>query len=323
MRLVRQFDSVAVSHQSVGSSFSDTKKHTPESLMEKTTMQLFSFGSRKPSANLVNVHNQMSTSKVTSKLALLGCVVAAGVVTLGLASSAQAQTACNGGATLNGSYGLFANGTQALSTNLKALTGTVVFDGKCGLTGKLTANENAGLPAAFTATTGSYNTNADGTIALNLAIPGTTKTETYVLSYLPAFHELLGNETDGSAYAQIDLKALVSAGSAVPPVYTAANLKGTFVASGVYSDMVTFTFDGVGGLTAVDRSSGNPQGLAATGTYKMYGTDGSFGGSVSVGSTTFYYGAVLDADTNEFQMVVNSGPANYAGVESFVAKRIS
>lgn len=295
-----------------------------ETLMENTIMQLFSLGSRKTSATAVNVANHMSTSKGKSKLAILGCFVAAGVATLGLGSSAQAQTACNGGATLTGSYGLFANGTQALSPNLKALTGTVVFDGKCGLTAKITVNENGTLGAAFAATTGSYNTNADGTIALNLAIPGTTKTETYVVSYSPAYHELIGNETDGSAYAQINLKAQVSAGSAVPPVYTLADIKGTYVAQGVYSDMVVFTFDGKGGLTAVDRTAANPQGIVATGSYNMYGTDGSFGSNIKVGSSVFYYGAVLDADTNEFQMVVNNGPnGGYVPLEAFVAKRIN
>ncbi len=252
---------------------------------------------------------------------------------LGLAAPSVAHAACTGGSTLYGYYGFQVSG-QTLNGVGKFLNGVVYFNGSCALQANATIGEN-GTVQSFVTWLGTYNTNADGTIALSFTLPGASAPETYSVAFSPVFNEALGTESDMSAVASIDIKAQNYPASGNHYVYTNAQLKGTFAASCTgtnypFGELNLVTFDGstvnygafgnVGGVN--DSNDEASYGVGAISG--MYGVNsiGNFGGYVVVNGVYAGFSGVLDNSLNEIQYTLSTAGANGTDVEACVAKRV-
>jgi hypothetical protein len=277
-------------------------------------------------------HSSSTQTKSTNKYSSVTRLLTfAAVAAFGLASSSNAFAACNGGSTLKGRFGvLISGGTKAGAG--KYVDGTMTFDGACGINGTVSIGEN-GTVNNFASVTGSYNTNPDNTITVNLALPNGT--ETYDVGFSPIFGESVGIETDGSAYATIDLKPQVAPVVNSAPIanYTNATLKGTWAAactSGTPGqlDLTYVTVDGstsyygvFGNITGVDHVyTTGFQNLGISGHYAVM-ADGTFGGSLTVaGEYPFGFTGSLSSNGNELQYNVILGTGV---IEACIAKRVS
>jgi hypothetical protein len=259
-------------------------------------------------------------------------LLTAGVAMLTLAaplSARSATTTCLSGGSLKGSYGLEVAG---FTTSLgKFLNGVVTFNGACGFTGSVTIDENSTVQS-FVSISGAYSGNtSDNTISISFTLPGEVVPETYQVGLTPLFSEAVGIETDSSAVATISLKAQNYTGT-----YNKSSLYGTFSvscigAASASSDLnyVTFgapntTSGGYGTISGIDYyHNGMTVGtLPYVGLYEV-GSNGAFGGEVSVGTATitantaynFGFSGVIDNNLQEIQF--NYSTAAAPGVPPF------
>jgi hypothetical protein len=215
----------------------------------------------------------------------------------------------------------------------KYLDGIVSFD-KCKLSGTVTMGEPGVASQNFAAVTGTYDVQADGTIALSFLLPGVAAPETYVVGYSQIFGEALGEETDSSAIATIDLKPQSFPVRLTATSYNNASLSGTFTAScssggGGFSDLNWFTFDGTsnaengaGNISGVDDSNNNAQFYDEPyiGSYAVL-PDGNFGGAVTVAGQTYGFTGIIDNNGNEIQYVFTQ-PGNPVAFVGCTGKRV-
>jgi len=232
----------------------------------------------------------------------------------GFGAPSHAKASCVSGKTLHTRYGLLVSGATTTGVP-KYLDGTITFNGACGLTGTVTIGE-PGVPSQnFASIAGTYNTQKDGTIWITLSLPNVANVETYVVGFSKMFGEALGEETDSSAIATIDLKPQNFSNPSPQSSYSNADLAGAFTAScygmgGGFSDLNYFSFDGttdangVGNITGVDDSNNNAEFYDEPyiGSYAVL-PDGSFGGNVTVAGTNYGYSGVLDNNRDEVQYV--------------------
>jgi hypothetical protein len=259
----------------------------------------------------------------------------AGLAAAALCAPLQAKAACTGGATLSGSYGVLVSGATAANVP-KYLDGVITFNGACGLSGEVTIGEPGKATQNFATIAGTYTTNADGTIGLSLSLPNVSAVETYVVGYSAVFGEALGEETDSSAIATIDLKPQTFPNPATASTYSNASLKGTWTAAcigagGGFSDLNYFVFDGtsnssgVGNITnGVDDSNNNAAfyDTPYTGTYAV-AANGVLGGNVVVAGTNYGFTGVIDNNGNEIQYVFTKPGSLPYGFVGCTAKRVA
>jgi hypothetical protein len=279
-------------------------------------------------ANLSNGTQTNSTKKFRSATRLLSF---AAIAAFGLASASSASAACTGGSTLKGRFGVLVSGGTKAGAG-KYVDGTMTFDGACGVTGTVSVGEN-GTAVNFTSVTGSYNSNPDNTISLSLALPNGT--ETYEVGFSPIFGEAIGVETDGTAYATIDLKPQTATVVNSAPVtsYSNATLKGTWAAACTAGtpgqvDLNYVTIDGstsyygtFGNITGVDYIYQAQFGIQPIAGHYAVLSDGTFGGSLAVaGAYPFGFTGSLSSNGNEIQYNVIYGTGV---IEACIAKRVS
>jgi hypothetical protein len=267
--------------------------------------------------------------KILMSLRALLVVAFAG---LGLAAPSVAHAACTGGSTLYGYYGFQVAG-QTLNGVGKFLNGVVYFNGSCALQANATIGEN-GTVASFVTWLGTYNTNPDSTITLSFTLPGATAPESYNVAFSPVFNEAVGTEVDSSAVASIDIKAQNYPASGNHYVYTNAQLKGTFAASCIgtnlpYAELNLLTLDGsnssggYGNITGVNDTNDNatPGVYSVTGLYGV-NSIGNFGGYVVVGGISAGFSGVIENNLNELQFTLSSAGSTGMDIESCFAKRV-
>jgi hypothetical protein len=254
----------------------------------------------------------------------------AAVAAFGLISASDARAACTGGSSLKGRFSLLvAGGTTAGAS--KYIDGTMTFDGACGITGFVSVGEN-GTANNFIGVSGSYTTNSDNTLSLSLALPNGN--ETYDVGVTPIFGEALGIETDGTAYATIDLKPQVAPVVNAAPVtnYSNATIKGNWAALCTAAtgqvDLLYVSIDGAsnyqgvfGTITGTEHIYvSGPQVLSALGHYAVL-SDGTFGGSLAVGGAyPFGFTGSVTNNGNEIQYNVIQGSGV---IQACSAKRVS
>jgi hypothetical protein len=273
---------------------------------------------------------------VTAKLALpVRFLAFAGLVAAAFCAPSQAKAACSGGATLSGSYGVLVSGATTANVP-KYLDGVITFNGACSLSGTVTIGEPGKATQNFATIAGTYTTNADGTIGISLSLPNVSAVETYVVGYSAAFGEALGEETDSSAIATIDLKPQTFPNPATASSYSNASIKGTWTAAcigagGGFSDLNYFVFDGtsnssgVGNITnGVDDSNNNAAfyDTPYTGNYAV-AANGVLGGTVTVAGTNYGYTGVIDNNGNEIQYVFTKPGSLPYGFVGCTAKRVA
>ena len=178
-----------------------------------------------------------------------------------------------------GYYGFVVGGTAQSGGGGKYLSGSLYFDGSGHLSGN---NINGGMNEQYgnTSVTGSYSVNPDHTVSITMNLANETTAQTYVVGLSETGNEAIGIESDGSAFAMLDMQNQLWP-SNTPP-YSDASLSGTYVAScsGAEVDLNYVTFDGHGNITAgVDAYDDGWYGdNPYTGTYTVNG-DGTFSGT--------------------------------------------
>ncbi len=277
----------------------------------------------------VNSSAGKSTTSTWTKRTMRVLSIAA-LALLGISATSKAFATCNTPA-MSGRYGLkVIGGTQ--SGVGKFLTGTLTFNGACGVTGDVSIGENNSV-TDYASITGSYNLNSDNTFAISLTLPNESSPETYVVSYVPPTGEALGIETDTSASATITLKPQVFPAGSSAPAFTNASLQGSWTAECAApligeTDLNVVSFDGstsnygvFGNTTGTNYTNGVAPYTVGTfsGLYAVL-SDGSFGGSLTLyGQAPFGFTGSIDNNGNELQYVIIST----AGViDSCVAKRV-
>jgi hypothetical protein len=254
----------------------------------------------------------------------------AAVAAFAFTSASNAFAACTGGSALKGRFSvLVAGGTTA--GNSKYVDGTMTFDGACGINGFVSIGEN-GTANNFVGISGTYSTNPDNTLSLSLALPNGN--ETYDVGVSSIFGEALGIETDGTAYATIDLKPQVAPVVNSAPVtnYNNATIKGNWAAMCTAAtgqvDLVYVSIDGAsnyqgvfGTITGTEHIYvSGPQVLSAIGHYAVL-SDGTFGGSLAVGGAyPFGFTGSVTNNGNEIQYNVIQGSGV---IQACSAKRVS
>lgn len=223
----------------------------------------------------------------------------------GLAHPSASAASCKGGAALKGAYGVLVSGANTNGV-AKYLNGVLTFDGACGITGMATIGEPGIATQNFATLSGVYTPNADGTISLSLTLPHVAAPETYVVGISQVAYEGLGEETDSSAVATIDLKPQNPTNPATKLLFNNASLQGTYAAAciggsaGTFSDLNFFSFDGktgstgAGSLKGVDDSNNGAQFYDEpyTGSYAVL-SNGNFGGAVTVAGGTYGFSGVI------------------------------
>jgi hypothetical protein len=240
---------------------------------------------------------------------VLRTLMIAGTAAIGFSLPTHAS-ACTGGSTLNGSYGILVGGTSPSTGGSKFLSGLLTFNGACGLTGQITygtygLSNSSSSEVNFQPVTGSYNTNSDGTIQISFTPNGSSIAQVYEVGYSAFANEALGIETDGTYVATIDLQAQNWTSG-----YNYGSLNGTFAVScqgvaSAFSDLNYVTFDGKGNLTGYDYyNNGGNQGSAATykGSFAVT-SSGVIGGALQGSFSVFQYVGVLDNANNEIQFI--------------------
>jgi hypothetical protein len=219
-------------------------------------------------------------------------------------TAARAAT-CTGGAAIKGTYGVLVSGANTNGV-AKYLNGVLSFDGACGIAGMATIGEPGVATQNFASVSGSYTKNSDGTISLSLTLPNVAAPETYVVGMSQIAYEALGEETDSSAVATIDLRPQNPTNPATKLIFNNASLQGTYAAAciggsaGTFSDLNFFSFDGktngsgAGSIKGVDDSNNGAQFYDEpyVGTYAVL-ANGNFGGAVTVAGGTYGFSGVI------------------------------
>lgn len=239
-----------------------------------------------------------------------------------LFTASASSSACSGGASLSGWYGMLVRGGG------KYLSGAIYFDGNCNVSGNNLTGGSAGQYAT-TSVTGTYGQNSDGTFTITLN-PAGQSTQTFMVAVSESGNKARGVESDGTVMATIFVQSQLTT---LTSGYSAASLNGDYSAS-CYSNSETdlnyLTFDGQGNLSGVDDyDNGSGQGSnQVSGTYSVNG-DGTFTGSLA-GSYSFT--GVIDNGIFEIEYVYyesgsggvmgcvgkQSGPASLSGYYGFV-----
>ncbi len=208
----------------------------------------------------------------------------------------RAALACTGGRNLIGYYGVLIAG-NSLQSNAggKYLSGAIRFNGACKLSG---VNMNGGINGTFsnTSVSGTYDTNADGTISIAWNLSDGSATQTYIVGVSASDKEAVGIETDGSSTATI----LLEPQRVNTPAYTNASLTGQFavVCSGLgesKADLNWVNFDGNGNLSG--QNPFNVNGWIGdapyTGTYTV-SPDGTFQGVLQGNYDAYSFTGVIE-----------------------------
>ncbi len=258
----------------------------------------------------------------TTRIGALAALFAAAAF---VAPTAARAATCTGGAAIKGAYGVMVSGANTNGV-AKYLNGVLTFNGACGIAGIATIGEPGVATQNFASVTGSYTANADGTISLSLTLPNVASPETYVVGMTQVAFEALGEETDSSAVATIDLKPQNPTTPAKASSFNNASLQGTYAAAciggsaGTFSDLNFFSFDGktgsggAGGITGVDDSNNGAQFYDEpyTGSYAVL-ADGNFGGAVTVAGGTYGFSGVITNGGKQISYIYTN-PAGVAFV---------
>jgi hypothetical protein len=249
-----------------------------------------------------------------SKLLRAALVVACASGSLIVSKSAQAQS-CSGSSPLaSGWYAVLVSGysTQANSAG-KYLTAAAYFNApNCQFLGY---NSFGGVNGQFTnaAPSGSFTTNADGTVSLSLTISGQSAVQTYVGAVRKTAGGLTGIENDSTAVATIDLQPM---GNVAYPNGATSSLSGTYAVTctgtggndGNLADLNAVTFDGKGNISGIDAYNNNSQVSGAnipySGTYTVY-QDGTFTGTLTGAFTGTTLSGVISASGAEVEYTYN------------------
>ncbi len=188
----------------------------------------------------------------------------------------SALAKCTGGSAIKGNFGATVNGPLVSGNNAEIYTGTLTFDGKCGITGSLTGG-TFGQPAVTQGVTGSYSVPADKQGSISVLLPGASSAVTFSVGLTKdgKAAEIDGVATNGAAVATIQATAIAQA------KYNLASLSGNYVAlctgasnagsGGFGTELAYTTFNGAGqySATAVGNNDGNPFSVSVTGTYTV------------------------------------------------------
>ncbi|MFZ1132322.1 MAG: Ig-like domain repeat protein [Terriglobales bacterium] len=207
-------------------------------------------------------------------------------------SGAQLTGACAGGASLSGWYGMLVNGGG------KYLTGALLFDGNCNVSGN---NITGGVPGPYitTSVAGTYGQNSDGTFTITLNLAGQSTPQTYMVGVSESGNKARGIESDGTIEATIDLQSQLTTQTSG---YTTASLIGSYAAScygNAAAELNYLTFDGNGNVSGLDDSdsAGGASSNSISGTYSVNG-DGTFSGNLGGGRI---FAGVIDNGVSEIE----------------------
>ena len=117
--------------------------------------------------------------------------------------TAAARGDCSGGKLLRGGYGVIIYGITS-AVGAESLSGVLVADGHCGLTGILSGNI-AGTEMLSAAATGTYALGTDFTGTMTLAVAG-APAATYAVNWVVRHRQLVGVQNDGQGMAQVTAK---------------------------------------------------------------------------------------------------------------------
>jgi hypothetical protein len=204
---------------------------------------------------------------------------------------------CSQGWLLYGSYGFRVTAGQFI-------TGTLNFNGECGLAGVNTyVGQDGGV--VDLGLTGTYSVNADGTVVISMTIGQETTPQMYVVALSKVGPGAVGIGINGTP-GQIEL---VSQNNYWFSRYDNASLRGSFaVLCKVNGGLNYVTFDGKGGLTGVDPvySNGVEASNPYTGSYSV-NTDGTFSGSLNGSFSEYtFYGAIENSGNQIVYMYDNA-----------------
>jgi len=194
----------------------------------------------------------------------------------------SAYAACVGGSSVKGNFATTINGPVG-GTTAQVFNGILTANGKCKLKGTLTGG-TFGQPTLTQSVNGTYSVPSDGPATISLVLPGASSAVVYDVGLIKdgKADEITGVATNGPAIATIDLTAIAKKS------YSLASLADTYIATctgagnsgtgGLGSELVYFTFDGGGNVSALSFSNDNGVFFVnpiAHGTYTV-GDDGSF-----------------------------------------------
>jgi hypothetical protein len=211
--------------------------------------------------------------KLSRTLSMLVIMVAFAAV------APRAALACTGGRNLIGYYGVLIAGNS-----LQSNAGGKYLSG--GINGTF----------SNTSVSGTYDTNADGTISIAWNLSDGSATQTYIVGVSASDKEAVGIETDGSSTATI----LLEPQRVNTPAYTNASLTGQFavVCSGLgesKADLNWVNFDGNGNLSG--QNPFNVNGWIGdapyTGTYTV-SPDGTFQGVLQGNYDAYSFTGVIE-----------------------------
>ena len=244
----------------------------------------------------------------------------------------HATAACTTGSAIAGTYGVLVTGTNA-SGNGKLVSGKLIFDGACGITGQVTTGEPNSAQQVGASVTGTYQQNADKTVSMSLTIPSVAAPETYNVGLSTLFGEALGEENDSSAIATIDLKPMTFPKPTTVRSWDIYAIAGTYTAScygtGGFSDLNYFTIapppaGGNSTMTGIDdtNNGGQHYNLPSTGVVGIH-FDGRIYGYVTVAGTIYGFTGVADNNANELQYVYTANVTGAPTIAYCTAKRVA
>ena len=267
-----------------------------------------------------------------SRFSLLRLVPVTVLGASSFALSSHAMAACTTGSAIAGTYGVLITGANTSGYG-KNVTGKLVFDGACGITGQLTTGEPNAAQQIGASVMGTYQKNADNTISMSLSIPNVSTPETYTVGLSTLFGEALGEENDSSAIATIDLKPMTFPKPTTVRSWDIYAIAGTYTAScygpGGFSDLNYFTIvpPPAGGnttMTGIDdtNNGGQHYNLPYTGVVGVQ-FDGRIYGYVTVSNTIYGFTGVADNNANELQYVYTANVTGSPTVAYCTAKRVA
>lgn len=237
--------------------------------------------------------------------------IAAGLVSTG------AHAACVGGARIKGNFATTINGPVG-GTTAQVFNGILTANGKCKLKGTLTGG-TFGQPSQTQSVSGTYSVPASGPATISLLLPGASSAVVYDAGLIDDgdAEEVTGVATNGPAVATIDLTAIAK------KHYSVASLSGTYVATctgagnsgtgGLGSELVFFTFDGGGNVTALSLANDNGSFFSnsiVSGTYTV-GSDGSFAIGYSGDAARFVVDGEIVAGAKEMRSIFIDNNAGF------------
>jgi hypothetical protein len=239
-------------------------------------------------------------------------VIACGFLATGATwfSSGAVAGTCSAANYLSGTYGLLVGG-NSLATNApggKYLAGALTFNStSCTIYGANITGGNNGA-SATQIVTGTYASNADGTITIFLYPADQSPTQVYIVGVSVTNWEAVGIETDGSAAATIDLTPQVWIRQP-SPIYTNGSLFGRFavVCNGLASyknDLNSVYFNGngkLGGMNPYDYN-GSIGDLPYKGSYSV-APDGTLSGVLFANYSEYTFHGVIDAKGAEVKYI--------------------